>query len=902
MRKRKWLKVAVIVLLAGAAGDFALSSAMRLGRIHRFLTARLESAFGRSVQVGHFALRLLPSPRIEAEMVTVGEDPSFGYEYFLRAERVTAGLRWIGLLRGRFELSTFSFTRPSLTLVRNEEGRWNLERWLPPARSTQGGPGPAGPGVGRAGTSAAATFVGPMPLASAAQRLKRVEFDDGRINFVNGAEKLPFAFIAVAGSVQQETPGRWELRLEAQPWRSGAMLQAAGTLQVRGEIAGTSARLQPAEIQVHWGEVSLADLLRLARGQDFGLRGAVNLDAALRSKATSAADTPTGDWAFSIQARARAIHRWNLTERRDNPAVNVSVNGTWNVPASRVRLQQIVMEGPRSNARAEADGSLAENLSFELRINSAGIQAADALAWYRAFHPGVAEGVAADGYLTGAATVGGWPLALRNLAFSSSGGRLAAPGLTRPVRIGVIEGGRARGRLVLEPVRVFFSGARAPRPGAQTAKAAGSRGQRKMPPEETDTAIVTASHDLTNGRGSFSIEGEADHGEDVLAIATALGRPIERGWELEGKAAAALRWDWGTPASSYALNGHIDFSDSRLQVAGLNLPLEVNAAQLVWKNGERSVQLGAVEAFGATWDGELEEDQPLSVSGGRGWKFQLHADNLDATELDRWVGPRARPNWLEQLLTSLLGSKPASAQPSASELIRRIRAEGELRVDDLRVEKLRLNDLRALTALHDFRLEVRDAAAQWAGGAVRGSMMAEFSPRPRYRVNAALERIRLADLPGLQTPGDRLSGFASGEIHIAAEGVGRDELLQTLEGEGRVRLRNVEFRGWDVAASLADGAAHSGASRWLSGEGGIAIREGAISLDALRLDSAQGPLAVSGAISFGGGTDLVIERQLQRAKAGRRASAPSSESGATRVLKITGPLDVPLVSVEKRSF
>jgi len=115
-------------LLALAAGNFAASRAMRTGRVHRYLTARLESAFGRTVEVGQFDLRLSPSLRIEAQSVTVGEDPAFGHEYFLRAERVTAGLRWTGLLRGRFELNTFSFTRPSVTLVRNGEGRWNLER------------------------------------------------------------------------------------------------------------------------------------------------------------------------------------------------------------------------------------------------------------------------------------------------------------------------------------------------------------------------------------------------------------------------------------------------------------------------------------------------------------------------------------------------------------------------------------------------------------------------------------------------------------------------------------------------------------------------------------------------------------------------------------------------------
>ena len=59
---------------------------------------------------------------------------------------MTARLRWLGLLRGHFEFGTMSFTRPSLILVRNTEGHWNLERWLPPARPAAAqGASPAAP-------------------------------------------------------------------------------------------------------------------------------------------------------------------------------------------------------------------------------------------------------------------------------------------------------------------------------------------------------------------------------------------------------------------------------------------------------------------------------------------------------------------------------------------------------------------------------------------------------------------------------------------------------------------------------------------------------------------------------------------------------------------------------------
>src|SRR5262249_32171435 len=152
-----------------------------------------------------------------------------------------------------------------------------------------------------------------------------------RVSFMLGDDKQAFALLEVSGSVQQSAPGRWELQLEAVPWRSGVQLQSTGTIRVRGEVAGTSARLQPAQLQIHWGQASLADIFRLARGQDSGVRGTFAVDAMAESgmKSPGAAGVAAGEWTVSLQARATEIHRWDLTERPDNPRVSLRVKGRW---------------------------------------------------------------------------------------------------------------------------------------------------------------------------------------------------------------------------------------------------------------------------------------------------------------------------------------------------------------------------------------------------------------------------------------------------------------------------------------------------------------------------------------------------------------------------------------------
>jgi len=876
----KWRKLGFAVVTLVIIGQAGVSTLVRTRPVRGYLVAHLERAFGRPVEVTQLNVGLLPRLRFEAEGVSVGEDPAFGYEYFLRAEHLTASLRWTGLLRGHFEFGTLSLSRPSLTLVRNAQGRWNLEQWLPPAR-------------GNAATSAR-VYGPPSPIALV-NRLKKIEIDEGRVDFKNVADKAPFAFTGVSGSVEQVSPGRWELRLQAQPWRSGVELQSTGTMQVRGDLAGTSSRLQPAEISVHWDRVSLADLFRLLQGEDYGVRGVFELDARAKSGplspsvgGTSTGSPPAGEWTFAVQARGSRIHRWDLPERPDNPRVSAQLKGTWNPSAGTVSADELSVEAPQSNFRGTASFLRGVSQGMELRVDSAGIQAADLLAWYRAFHPDVAEGITAEQYFTGAMRLRGWPLELEEAAFSSRGGTLKVPGFSGPIRIGAVEGGGDARKLAIEPVRIALDGK--------------SRGATPVPAKKrsvTDlrnAADIGFAHNFETRSGALSVDWRVEKIEDLLKLAAAFGRHLNHGWELTGASSAALRWERkGLPLHGL-WNGRVDFTGAELHAAGLNQPLRFEDAGIEWKGGKRTAQLGAAAGFGASWSGEISETRIASgaeADDQPNWKFQLHADRLNAAELDRWIGPRARPNWLQRLLASLWGG--AAANSAASELLRRVNAEGTLNVDELTVEKLKLKNVQVEGAVRDLKVEVSRSEAQLAGGKVRAKIHAAFSPRPKYDIATELEGIDLAELPSATGDAERFSGTASGTMHLTTGGVGREELLQMLAGKGELRLKNVEFRGWDVNASVADGAARTGTSRWSVGEGAFTVRDRSITLDGLKLESGREDTIVNGTVSFAREAHLTIES----ASSGRGEKRAAAVSGAAHVLTISGPLDGLKVSVEK---
>lgn len=862
---RKWWKAGVATVLVVVGLQVAVSFLVRTHRVHAYLTAHLERAFGRPVEVSSFAARIFPSPQLYAEGVTVGEDPGFGYEYFLRAEYLSAGLRWRGLLGGHFEFGTLSFSRPSLILVRNFEGRWNLERWLPPAKNASlQGPAIYGP---------------PSPVPPV-NHLQKIEFDEGRIDFKNQEEKLAFAFTRVSGSVEQVSPGRWELQLEAQPWRSGVLLQSTGIIRVHGDLAGTSTRLQPAEITLRWGEASLADVFRLLHGQDYGVRGLFMVDAT--AKSTPSADDAPGDWTYSAKARAGRIHRWDLTERADNPGLHVDASGRWNVGTEIFVADQFSVEGLRSNLRGKFRYASQSATPMELRLDSMGVQASDLLAWYRAFHPDVAEGVTADQYFTGGMILHGWPLSIESAALSSNGGTVKVPGFVEPLRIGRVNGGRERSRIAIGPVRVALGGD--PREVIAPKR-------RRAAPAAENAADLTFTEDLKSDSGGISIEGNISKIEDFLKLAASLGRQINHGWELTGEASVVTQWAWNKPFHG-RWNGSVTVNEGSLTVAGLNQPLSLAEASLAWNQGRRAARLLRVAGFGGNWAGEIEEEPKTDQDTAPNWKFDLNVDHLNAAELDRWVGPRARPNWLERLLHSFLGE--VSAATPASELVRRVAAEGRLRIARLTVEKLKLENVVAQGSLRDLKLDVRNSDAEWAGGRVRAKINASFLPRPSYEIRAELEHVNLAKLPGTERLTDRLSGAASGNLQLKTAGVGREELLGNLDGSGLVNLKQVELNGLDLPASIADGAAHPGTSRWPAGECAFLIRNRGMVLQWLELNAALEQTSVQGTLSFASEADLSVSmqpREPARAK-------PKKASAKRHVLKISGPLDELRLRVE----
>jgi hypothetical protein len=845
----RWLRWIVFVLVFLWLADFGVSLLIRHTRLQRRLTARLESVFGRSVEVGRYGFSLWGGPTLEAQSVRFGEDPRFGHEYFLRADSLTVRLRWRSFFRGHMELGAIALQHPSLNLVRNGDGDWNVAEWLPKSVA--------------AATPSSSSF--PAPSV----RFGRIDVTSGRINFKRGDEKLPFALTDVNGYIEPDRSGRWTLNLEAVPRRAAVLLQQAGTIRVSGHVGGTSSRLRPAVLDLAWDDASLSDLLHLAHGYDFGVRGDLGL--------VVHAETEGDNWVLQSRAELRRLHRWDFAARPDNPAVNINAKMILYPLASGLDITEATIEAPHSWARADAHfvwPSAAETAFVprnllptpaQFEITQSRLDLSDVLAWIRAFH----SNVAADASLSGSASVhagfSAWPLHLTSAAGAIANANLSASALRVPARVSQAQFRYERELFSLLPATVSYGAT----DGSFHVEAVAGAGQREF-------AVYRLSGYLAQVR-------------DLVATAGALGWNISRGWDLAGPVRCDLHWQgarfpWQTqPIGTIEWGG--EAGGASLLTPFLNQPVKQIRARAELTPGVRHIALSSADAFGARWTGTFDRyDDRHADAQAAEWQFALSTDALSLADLDRWLNPRWRQSFLDRMLPFLNSSSPANAVPE------NLRAAGRITVEDLALAPLALHRLESDVKIGGRHIEVSRATAQFFGGALAGSLDAQLTATPAYRLNLDYSRVDLAALTAaFPTLADLFAGSASGEFALDSSGATRADLMSTLECRGTARITDARLQNIGLLESMREAERRAGVSSFPAASAEFSCGAGKIVVQRLRFTGAAQDVAASGSVDFSRNVSL----QLRALPLAGAIGAPRPASNATQLFNLTGPIRSP---------
>lgn len=124
---RTWLRLAAsIALIFGALVLSREAGRLVAARLEPVVVARFEEWTGRPVSLGGTELRLAGGPGVDLTDLRIGDDPAFSDESFLGATRVSLQVEPSALLGGRLS-GAVEIDRPTLRLVRNRAGHWNVE-------------------------------------------------------------------------------------------------------------------------------------------------------------------------------------------------------------------------------------------------------------------------------------------------------------------------------------------------------------------------------------------------------------------------------------------------------------------------------------------------------------------------------------------------------------------------------------------------------------------------------------------------------------------------------------------------------------------------------------------------------------------------------------------------------
>ncbi len=368
-RRLLWTLVALLVLLLLAITPPLLN----VNRLRRRIAASMSASIGRPVRLDGVSLHLLPMPGFTLTNLVVSEDPAFGYEPTIRAGEVEATLRPSSLWRRQVEFSTIRFVEPSLNLVRNAQGRWNLQSLLVHAAQVDTAP-------------TAQSKAGPQP------RFPYIEATGARVNLKLGQEKQPFSLTDADFALWLPSSQQWRVRLKAKPARTDSNIADPGTMRLEGSLerAATMA-LVPVDLVASWRDAPLGEASRLLTGQDAGWRGTLDLDATLSGELGAA-------------KLATSVHVNDLRRADFVPVtsldLNLDCNGTLETTAAVIHDPECVLHSPRVDAIADTI-DLTSRATSGVRIGSPGVPENWLLNWARLFSQRVPAGASGIGKVTG---------------------------------------------------------------------------------------------------------------------------------------------------------------------------------------------------------------------------------------------------------------------------------------------------------------------------------------------------------------------------------------------------------------------------------------------------------------------------------------------------------------------
>jgi AsmA-like protein len=735
----------------------------------------------------------------------------------VRAEDVSARIRFSSLVRGRLEIASLSATEPSINLVRDGDGRWNLASLL--ERSER------------------------IPTAPTAKlRSERrpafpyLEATHARINFKLGQEKKPYALTDADVALWQDSENSWGARLMAQPVRTDFNLTDTGLLRVNAAWQRAS-RLgeSPVQATLQWERGQLGQITKLFSGRDRGWRGGVSLAASLSG-------TPE-----SLLIRSRTtVEDFRRYDIVGGETVRLATECSARFSAAESALQDLTCESPVSGGAVRLRGTVAPltaSPGYDLTLAADEVPLLPVLRLLRVAKKKLPADLAATGRLDAEFH------AQRNSAsplLVSGQGSISDASVTA---------NRGKDEITFAAIPFVLVGAR-------TGPAQSERAARRRNDHEPDEphlrvgsvslamggAVPAAAEGWVTASGyHFSLRGDTTL-KSVFRLARILGvpelAPAAEGW---ARLDVSLAGPWQGFAAPVVL-GTAHLRNVRAEARWLNTPIEIASATITLAPDALTLERLSAQTGNTHWDGSVTSPRHCAAPGCV-FHFDLGADRLSTDTLVEWFTPHpAKRPWYRLLAASDAGGKAPLLE---------IQARGTMRVNQLMLKTIAAGQVAAQARLDHGKITLNDLRGQLFQGTYQGTWFIDISSAPaRFQATGTLGSISLAPVTALMND-VWATGMADGKFDV--EGAGDTFLDFLAHADGRLQfvMRNGTLTHVEIPGVPKPLPVH----RFV---GDLRLNEGTWKLEAGRLESRDGIYQLSGTAAQGGGLDLVLTRRDQQ--------------------------------------
>jgi len=826
------------------------------------LRSRIAGSIGRAldrrVTLDNVRLHFLPRPSFDLEGLVIYDDPAFSAEPMIRAQEVSAAIRFRSLLRGRLEIATLSATEPSINLVRNDEGRWNLAILL--ERNAQI---PAAPTE--------------KPASERRPAFPYLEASSARINFKLGQTKKSYALMDADVALWQDSDNSWGARIKAAPVRTDFNLTDTGLLQINATWQrAPSLRSTPMQLAVQWQKGQLGQITKLLSGKDRGWRGGVSFTANLSGTLEALQ--------IESQTAIDGFHRYDIVGS-ENVRLATVCSGRYN--AITITLADLLCESPISGGTFRLRGTFAmveEQPTYDLTLAVEEVPLTSVVRLLRQAKKQIPGDLTASGLLNAEfRTTRSVPIVpedglLQHLSQTWSGN-----GSATNVRLSSNAG---KDEFGFGTIPIVLVGAE-----SQGFAQRGRPGHPRRQEEEADqepaaphlrmgpitlamngSSPVNAGGWMSTAGYRFFLRGDVEL-KDLFRLENVLGLPVARpAAEGSAKLDVNVSGPWQGFAAAVSA-GTAQLRNVRAEMHGLNTPIEIGSAAMILTPDAVWMQKIAARTGSTHWSGGVTAPRhcaaPSVVPGAAPncvFQFDLTADELSTGDLAEWFTPHPAKRLWYRILNSNSNSSSDDAQSSSPLLA--IQVHGNLHIGRFGLKKVLATQVATQVEVDRGKITLTALRAELLGGTHQGNWTIDvpshgvsahdasaqnaFAQTLRYHGSGTLHNISLEHVGTLMNDA-WIAGTADGKFDVEGSGDSFHELLARSDGKLQFVMRNGSLPHVEIPGSPVPLSVHRFA-------GELHLQKGAWNLSAGRLESRGGLYQVSGTASPGNGLDFVLTR------------------------------------------